>query len=159
MNGDDKSQTPKRLNTPQGGGIGQLLTPKQASEILNVPQGTLRSWRSRGRGPAYIKIEGQAVKLDIPSLICKTIFASTDTLLQPSVWAHERGICMSVYKRDDSKYHRYDFTVAGIRYRGSTKQTSEPKARTLEAKLIAEAEANGPQAIRVKAPTLSGYVP
>jgi len=60
MNGDDKSQTPKRLNTPRGGGIGQLLTPKQASEILNVPQGTLRSWRSRGRGPAYIKIEGQA---------------------------------------------------------------------------------------------------
>ena len=66
---------------------------------------------------------------------------------------------MSVYKRDNSKYHRYDFTVAGIRYRGSTKQTSESKARTLEAKLIADAEAKGPQAIRVKAPTLSGYVP
>ena len=66
---------------------------------------------------------------------------------------------MSVYKRDDSKYHRYDFTVAGSRYRGSTRQTSESKARTVEAKLIAEAEANGPQAIKVKAPTLSGYIP
>ena len=66
---------------------------------------------------------------------------------------------MSVYKRDDSKYHRYDFTVAGLRYRGSTRQTSESKAKTVEAKLIAEAEAKGPQAIKVKALTLSGYIP
>ena len=60
MNGNDKSQTSKWPYTRQEAGIDQLLTPKQASELLNVPQGTLRSWRSRGRGPAYIKVEGQA---------------------------------------------------------------------------------------------------
>jgi predicted site-specific integrase-resolvase len=60
MNENDRSQKSQWPYTRRGAGIDQLLTPKQASELLNVPQGTLRSWRSRGRGPAYIKIEGQA---------------------------------------------------------------------------------------------------
>lgn len=42
---------------------GQLLTPLQAAEFLNVKASTLESWRIRGGGPSlpYIKI-GRAVR-------------------------------------------------------------------------------------------------
>lgn len=33
-----------------------LLTPEQASEWLSIPVGTLRQWRSLGRGPVYVKV-------------------------------------------------------------------------------------------------------
>ena len=34
----------------------QLLTPEQVSEILSIPRATLYAWRTRGKGPAAIKI-------------------------------------------------------------------------------------------------------
>lgn len=42
--------------------IGRLLTPKQAAEVLGVPEGTLAQWRSQRRGPAFIKLEGRLVR-------------------------------------------------------------------------------------------------
>jgi predicted site-specific integrase-resolvase len=38
------------------GGGQDLLTPKQAAEILNVSIWTLQSWRTRGVGPAWTKL-------------------------------------------------------------------------------------------------------
>lgn len=40
----------------------RLLTPLQASEFLGVPSGTLAQWRSQGRGPQYVKLEGRLVR-------------------------------------------------------------------------------------------------
>jgi predicted DNA-binding transcriptional regulator AlpA len=39
-----------------------LLTAKQASEFLGVPEGTLAQWRSQRRGPPYIKLEGRLIR-------------------------------------------------------------------------------------------------
>jgi hypothetical protein len=32
-----------------------LLTAEQAAAILKIPKGTLGIWRSRNKGPAYVK--------------------------------------------------------------------------------------------------------
>ena len=36
----------------------KLLTTEAVSEMLSVPVGTLRYWRTTGLGPAWIKLEG-----------------------------------------------------------------------------------------------------
>ena len=36
----------------------RLLTTKAVSEMLSVPEGTIRYWRKVGLGPASIKLEG-----------------------------------------------------------------------------------------------------
>lgn len=36
--------------------MGELLTSDQAAERLHVQAATLRSWRHRGTGPAYVKV-------------------------------------------------------------------------------------------------------
>ena len=41
---------------------GRLLTPKEASQLLGIPDGTLAQWRSQKRGPQYIKLEGRLVR-------------------------------------------------------------------------------------------------
>jgi excisionase family DNA binding protein len=46
----------------------RLLTPKEASEFLNVPEGTLAQWRSQMRGPAFVKLEGRLVRYRKPDL-------------------------------------------------------------------------------------------
>lgn len=53
----------------------------------------------------------------------------------------------------------YDFTIAGRRQRGSTRETSESRARKVESKLIARAEQMGPSAVLRRAPLLSSFVP
>lgn len=64
---------------------------------------------------------------------------------------------MSLYKRGDI-WH-YDFMVAGCRYRGSTREASETRARKLESILIAEAaKVQGPQALR-RSPLLIDFAP
>jgi predicted DNA-binding transcriptional regulator AlpA len=40
----------------------RLLTPKQAAEFLEIPEGTLAQWRSQRRGPPYIKLEDRLVR-------------------------------------------------------------------------------------------------
>lgn len=37
----------------------QLLAPKQAAAILNVSISLLEKWRRDGKGPAWIRLEGQ----------------------------------------------------------------------------------------------------
>lgn len=41
---------------------GSLLTPKETSELLCVPEGTLAQWRSQRRGPAFLKLEDRLVR-------------------------------------------------------------------------------------------------
>lgn len=36
----------------------KLLTSKAVSEMLSVPEGTLRYWRKVGLGPSWVKLEG-----------------------------------------------------------------------------------------------------
>ena len=36
----------------------RLLTTKSVSEMLSVPEGTIRYWRKVGLGPTWIKLEG-----------------------------------------------------------------------------------------------------
>jgi len=62
-----------------------------------------------------------------------------------------------LYRREN--YFHYDFTVAGKRFRGSTRQTSESRARKVESKLIAKAEQSGPSAVLRRAPQLSVFGP
>ena len=45
-----------------------LLTPKEASEFLGIPDGTLAQWRSQRRGPQYIKLEGRLVRYRLSDL-------------------------------------------------------------------------------------------
>jgi DNA-binding transcriptional MerR regulator len=41
----------------------KLLSTKQVSEILNLPESTLRYWRCAGLGPSYVKLGGR-IKYD-----------------------------------------------------------------------------------------------
>jgi len=36
----------------------ELLTPEEAAAYLRKSEQTLANWRSRGKGPTYIKVEG-----------------------------------------------------------------------------------------------------
>jgi DNA-binding transcriptional MerR regulator len=36
----------------------RLLTAKAVSEMLSVPEGTIRYWRHVGLGPTWVKLEG-----------------------------------------------------------------------------------------------------
>ncbi len=62
---------------------------------------------------------------------------------------------MSLTKR--GKLWHYHFFVDGKRYRGSTRQTTESKARQFESKLLAEIQSGAPVAVLSKAPTLREY--
>ena len=42
----------------------RFLNPKQLSELLRVPEGTLRYWRSAGLGPVFCKLEG-SIRYDV----------------------------------------------------------------------------------------------
>jgi hypothetical protein len=53
----------------------------------------------------------------------------------------------------------YDFTVAGRRQRGTTRQTSESRARKVESKLMEVAERRGPSAVLRRAPSLCDFAP
>ena len=41
----------------------KLLSTKQVSEILGMPESTLRYWRCAGLGPSYVKLGGR-IKYD-----------------------------------------------------------------------------------------------
>lgn len=38
-----------------------LLTPSEVAVLLRVRVSTLRAWRSRGKGPSYVKIGGRVL--------------------------------------------------------------------------------------------------
>ncbi|WP_329348411.1 helix-turn-helix domain-containing protein [Streptomyces sp. NBC_01261] len=56
------------MTTTQPTSRAALLTPKQASEYLSIPVGTLANWRYQGDGPRYVKagrlVRYRAVDLD-----------------------------------------------------------------------------------------------
>jgi integrase len=62
---------------------------------------------------------------------------------------------MSLYRRSET-WH-YDFSMAGQRYRGSTKETVLCRARKVEALLMAEARDRGPAMIPKRAPILRDF--
>jgi integrase len=62
-----------------------------------------------------------------------------------------------LYKR--TNIWHYDFTVGGKRHRGSTRQSSESRARKVESKLISRAEEMGPSAVLRRAPLLLTFAP
>lgn len=37
-----------------------LLTPNEAAEVLAISRRTLERWRSRGVGPAYVRVSGNS---------------------------------------------------------------------------------------------------
>jgi integrase len=62
---------------------------------------------------------------------------------------------MGVYQRDDSGVYWYDFTVDGIRHRGSTETKKLTEARMFEAALMVKAKQEGSDAVHpVRAPLL-----
>jgi len=48
--------------------VTKLIRTKEAAEILGTSVGTLKSWRSRGLGPKWVKL-GTAVRYDVEELL------------------------------------------------------------------------------------------
>src|SRR5690242_13600599 len=46
----------------------KLISTRQAAEMLGTTEGTLKSWRSRGVGPKWVKL-GAAVRYDVEELL------------------------------------------------------------------------------------------
>jgi integrase len=63
------------------------------------------------------------------------------------------GIAMALNQREGSSAWQYDFTVAGKRYRGTTKQKTKARAKEVEAGLVIKALNNQLPASARKAPT------
>jgi predicted DNA-binding transcriptional regulator AlpA len=40
----------------------QVFDQRQAAELLGLSPATLASWRSRGRGPAFLRLGGRAIR-------------------------------------------------------------------------------------------------
>jgi hypothetical protein len=46
----------RRMSSEQDGGMGRLVTEKQASQRMSVSVALLRKWRRMGGGPPYCKL-------------------------------------------------------------------------------------------------------
>jgi len=46
----------------------KLLTSKLVSEMLSIPEGTLRYWRKVGIGPKWLKLEG-SIRYDLADVL------------------------------------------------------------------------------------------
>ena len=46
----------------------KLLTSRTVSEMLSVPEGTLRYWRKVGIGPKWLKLEG-SIRYDLADVL------------------------------------------------------------------------------------------
>jgi len=55
-------------NQSQSFALPTLLTSKAVSEMLSVPQGTLRYWRKVGIGPRWLKLEG-SIRYDLADVL------------------------------------------------------------------------------------------
>jgi len=63
---------------------------------------------------------------------------------------------VELFRQNKSKYHWYDFTVRGERYRGSTKETNETRTQKIAALKLAAA-IKGSNPLDSKPPTLREY--
>jgi integrase len=65
---------------------------------------------------------------------------------------------MAIVRRKDSGMHWYDFTIDGVRHRGSTQTKKLSEAKAVEAALIVKAKEQGSDAVRpVQSPILRDY--
>jgi len=116
----------------------KLLSTKQVSTILDLPESSLRYWRCAGIGPPFVKLGGR-IKYDE---------ADVDSYVKankriPSVRAAQENRPLALYRRKDSDVFWYDFSVGGRRFRGSTQEGVLARARQVEAILINEAKTRG----------------
>jgi len=61
-------QSSSSKNQSQAFALPTLLTSKTVSEMLSVPQGTLRYWRKVGIGPKWLKLEG-SIRYDLADVL------------------------------------------------------------------------------------------
>lgn len=80
-------------------------------------------------------------------------FGGTHELLPCGLFG---GDLVELFRKDKSKYYRYDLTVRGERYRGSTKETNETRAQKAAALKLASA-IKGSDTLERKPPTLREY--
>ena len=69
---------------PTIGNTGRLLRPRELSELLGVPVGTLANWRSARTGPPFVKV-GRHVRYrtgDVDGWIADRVFV-TETVTPP----------------------------------------------------------------------------
>jgi hypothetical protein len=63
---------------------------------------------------------------------------------------------VELFRRENSRFWCYDFTVRGERFRGSTKETNKTAAQAKAAQLFTEIAAGKDYRTRRKTPQLSG---
>lgn len=49
--------------------LDEAITTREASELLSIPVATLTTWRSRRKGPAYLKLAGKTVRYQRRTLL------------------------------------------------------------------------------------------
>jgi hypothetical protein len=64
---------------------------------------------------------------------------------------------VAIYRREGSKKYRYDFTIDGVRYRGSTETSKKTEALEKEAALMVSIREKGELRKPKKAPTLKEF--
>lgn len=57
-----KGRKQRKLFDEGGNVLRPLMTPDEAALYINVPKTTLRSWRRRGVGPAFIRISARLLR-------------------------------------------------------------------------------------------------
>lgn len=55
-------QNRKRLNSTEQNVDGPMYRPKGAAVYLDVSEQTLAHWRSKGSGPAYIRLSARCIR-------------------------------------------------------------------------------------------------
>lgn len=46
----------------------EILNEDEAADYLELSPETLRTWRSRGKGPRYLKLEGRTIRYTLSEL-------------------------------------------------------------------------------------------
>lgn len=57
--------------------LDRLLLPAEVASILGLGVGTLENWRTKGRGPDFLKVAGRIVRYR-PSGVCRYIEGRLD---------------------------------------------------------------------------------
>lgn len=109
----------------------QFLTAKQLSAMLGISEGTIRYWRNAGLGPAWHKLEG-SIRYALKDV---EVYVERSRRV-PSVRAYMKDRHGTLQTR--RSWH-YDSAVNGKRFRGSTKEKTQSKARSIESALMQEA--------------------
>jgi hypothetical protein len=64
----EKAVRTRRIELRGTARMPKLISTKEAAAMLGTTEGTLKSWRSRGIGPAWVKL-GAAVRYDVEELL------------------------------------------------------------------------------------------